>query len=93
LQFQSEALILQGMNRSAGHYLRELLELFPVVAILGPRQCGKTTLLHEVTDNSWHFFDLERRADRGRIEVDPDLPNSAKAASGFGAKRPGPLAV
>ncbi len=61
------------MNRSAGHYLRELLELFPVVAILGPRQCGKTTLLHEVTDNSWHFFDLERRADRGRIEVDPDL--------------------
>lgn len=40
----------------------------PVVALLGPRQCGKTTLAREIArsrDSS--FFDLERPGDRARL--------------------------
>jgi predicted AAA+ superfamily ATPase len=46
-----------------------------VVAILGARQVGKTTLAHQVMQR-WkgptHTFDLERAADRRRLE-DPEL--------------------
>lgn len=61
------------MNRTAVACLHELLGLFPVVAVLGPRQCGKTTLLRSVVDEGWTCLDLERAADRTRIERDPDL--------------------
>lgn len=40
----------------------EYIEMMPVCAILGPRQCGKTTLAREIAriyDKSVHFFDLE----------------------------------
>ncbi len=44
-----------------------------VVAILGPRQCGKTTLAHlfikqEKLNGSVHFFDLENPVDLGILE-------------------------
>jgi predicted AAA+ superfamily ATPase len=61
------------MNRSAEIYLQELLGLFPVVAVLGPRQCGKTTLMQAVAGSDWTRLDLERVADRVRLERDPDL--------------------
>ncbi|MBP9692684.1 MAG: ATP-binding protein [Alphaproteobacteria bacterium] len=40
----------------------EYIETMPVCVILGPRQCGKTTLAREIAriyDKSVHFFDLE----------------------------------
>jgi predicted AAA+ superfamily ATPase len=37
--------------------VERLLRTFPVTALLGPRQSGKTTLAH--TFNAQHFFDLE----------------------------------
>lgn len=38
----------------------ELLKIFPVVIITGPRQCGKTTLAKYIlTQRNGHFFDLE----------------------------------
>lgn len=42
----------------------------PVVAILGPRQCGKTTLAHLYVKkkSSVHFFDLEDPADLANLE-------------------------
>lgn len=46
--------------------LRELLSYSPVVAILGPRQCGKTTLAKVVTAK--HYFDLENPRDLARLE-------------------------
>jgi predicted AAA+ superfamily ATPase len=61
------------MDRSVRGYLEELLGLFPVVAILGPRQCGKTTLLDSIAADGWTRIDLERQADRTRVERDPDL--------------------
>ncbi len=45
------------------------LESGPAVALLGPRQCGKTTLARMLAaDTPATFFDLEREADRQRLE-------------------------
>jgi len=46
--------------------IRKLLDTFPVVAILGPRQCGKTTISKEF--NARHYFDLENPRDAARLE-------------------------
>jgi hypothetical protein len=55
--------------------LTSLLKQFPVVAILGARQIGKTTLSKEL-QKSWkqpcHSFDLERQRDIARLD-DPEL--------------------
>ena len=49
--------------------LREInsrIDLFPVTAILGPRQCGKTTLVQSLAFN--HYFDLENPRDLARLD-------------------------
>jgi predicted AAA+ superfamily ATPase len=44
-----------------------------VVALLGPRQCGKTTLANDYIRNKGsdfsevHYFDLERNTDLARL--------------------------
>ncbi len=60
------------MKRSYQTLLKEYLTLFPCVAIIGPRQCGKTTLLDSL-DKSWRLFDLERGSDFQAIADDSDL--------------------
>ncbi|PKN10311.1 MAG: hypothetical protein CVU72_01605 [Deltaproteobacteria bacterium HGW-Deltaproteobacteria-7] len=51
--------------------LNKLVKSNPVVAILGPRQCGKTTLSRQYS-SQWSskttFFDLENPRDAGRLE-------------------------
>ena len=46
----------------------------PAVALLGPRQCGKTTLANMIakTEEEATLFDLEREVDRRRLE-NPEL--------------------
>ncbi|MFA6223633.1 MAG: ATP-binding protein [Desulfomonilaceae bacterium] len=44
----------------------KLIAAFPVTAILGPRQCGKTTLARSFSSN--HSFDLENPRDAARLE-------------------------
>lgn len=60
------------------YYLGEiarLLKIHPVAAILGPRQCGKTTLARQfVSEPSGspkpvHYFDLEDETDLARLEA------------------------
>jgi predicted AAA+ superfamily ATPase len=53
--------------------LRRLLRQYPVVALVGPRQVGKSTLARELAgpDES-HFFDLEHPGDLARL-ADPML--------------------
>jgi predicted AAA+ superfamily ATPase len=46
--------------------LKKLISSFPIVAILGPRQCGKTTLAKQTKYD--HFFDLENPRDLSRLE-------------------------
>lgn len=44
----------------------ELLEFFPIVALLGPRQVGKTTLARQIPYAK--FYDLENPSDLSRLE-------------------------
>jgi hypothetical protein len=46
--------------------LKELMTVFPVVAILGSRQCGKTTLANQIHYD--HYFDLENPRDLARLD-------------------------
>ena len=44
----------------------KLMAIFPVVAILGPRQCGKTTLARTLKAD--HYFDLENPQDAALLD-------------------------
>lgn len=49
--------------------LRRALELSRAVALVGPRQCGKTTMARELVEmGSPNYFDLEDEADLARLE-------------------------
>lgn len=61
---------MRGMNIARPHprsALRRALKRSPVTALLGPRQCGKTTLARQVATGSATWFDLERPADLARL--------------------------
>ena len=55
--------------------LAEYAGYFPIVGILGPRQCGKTTLargwIRELPD--FLYLDLERPSDRAKLEEPEDF--------------------
>jgi hypothetical protein len=59
------------MKRSYAALLQSYLKTFPCVALLGVRQCGKTTLL-QTLPAGWKRVDLERRADHSIVSRDPD---------------------
>ncbi|MEO1944883.1 MAG: ATP-binding protein, partial [Candidatus Thioglobus sp.] len=52
--------------------INALLKMFPAVAILGPRQCGKTTLAQQLRPD-WMYVDLEKPSDFNRIISDPEF--------------------
>ena len=56
-------------KRNLEKKINELLDFFPVVIILGVRQCGKTTLA-KMLRPQWHYFDLERHKDYSLITYD-----------------------
>ena len=49
--------------------VHDAIDRSPLVALLGPRQCGKTTLAHEVAGTNATYFDLERGSDRQALAV------------------------
>ena len=59
------------IRRHALTVLQHALADFPVVALLGPRQVGKTTLAIELAEtlgsNDVRFLDLESATDRARL--------------------------
>ena len=62
-------------KRKIQNRLQELLSRFPSVALLGPRQVGKTTLAEEVADELGRqavYVDLELPSDRAKL-ADPEL--------------------
>lgn len=63
-----------------GHVRRALRQL-PAVAILGPRQCGKTTLARHLVGNLPEvlYLDLERPSDVSRL-TDPEALFAANAS-------------
>ena len=60
------------MYRHIQARIDELLRLFPCVALLGVRQCGKTTLINNLPKN-WKKHDMEKTSDRELVLRDPDL--------------------
>ena len=50
--------------------INQLLAMFPVVAIVGPRQCGKSTLVKQLRPD-WKYYDLESPDDYQLISSDP----------------------
>jgi uncharacterized protein len=61
------------VSRMLFSMLQRKLELVPVVAVLGPRQCGKSTLARMFTESLDHFvwLDLERPTDLRKLD-DPE---------------------
>ncbi len=51
----------------------QILKDRPILAILGPRQCGKTTLARELLGQKFKYIDLERPSDLAKISSDPEF--------------------
>ena len=61
------------LRRSASQLIAKALSRQAAVALIGPRQVGKTTLAHDIADSRPSIYlDLENAADRGKLE-NPDL--------------------
>jgi predicted AAA+ superfamily ATPase len=60
--------------RFRGTVIRELLEDFPAVCVLGPRQCGKTTLVKMIAEEHEDavYLDLESPRDMAKLQ-EPEL--------------------
>jgi len=59
-----------GKKRVIEEKINRLLVMFPVVAIVGPRQCGKSTLVKQLRPD-WKYYDLESPDDYQLISSDP----------------------
>jgi hypothetical protein len=60
---------MEYLHRAAEKRLGELLRTFPAVLVLGPRQCGKSTLLRQVRPR-WLHLDLDRPSDLSLLSAD-----------------------
>ena len=59
---------MQGMlSRKTKSLLRARLDVYPAVALVGPRQCGKTTLARSL---GGRYFDLEQEPERLRLDLE-----------------------
>ncbi len=75
MQIESYSFNMQGfIQRKLYTRIMRLLQDFPAVAILGPRQCGKTTLALEIAKETGPsiYVDLERPSDARKLR-DPEL--------------------
>lgn len=62
------------MRRTVTQLVQSRLAEYPSVAIVGPRQCGKTTVGKALSPN---YFDLEQESDRLRLDLEwNDLSSS-----------------
>lgn len=57
------------LNRAVGSEVARRLAAYPAVALVGPRQCGKTTLAHSL---GRLYFDLEQQSERLRLDLQWD---------------------
>lgn len=57
------------IQRHVGQQLLDRLGFYPAVALIGPRQCGKTTLAKTLGGT---YFDLEQESERLRLDLEWD---------------------
>lgn len=60
---------MKYIDRQQAERLRALLRSFPAVLLVGPRQCGKSTLAHHALPG-WTHLDLDRPADIALLAAD-----------------------
>ena len=58
------------ISRIYTRQVREKLGKFPAVAVLGPRQSGKTTLAQQL---GGHYFDMESEGEQARLDAEWDV--------------------
>ncbi|MFV2058773.1 MAG: ATP-binding protein [Thiohalomonadales bacterium] len=63
---------MDGKKRNIAQKIDRLAHFFPVVVILGARQCGKSTLAKMIRPD-WHYFDLQNPNHYQRLSDDPVL--------------------
>ncbi|MCF6265379.1 MAG: ATP-binding protein [Desulfuromusa sp.] len=61
---------MKDKKRLLGAKVESLMSMFPAVAVIGSRQCGKSTLVKDVYSD-WKYYDLERPDDYQLITSDP----------------------
>lgn len=61
---------MELINRKLTEKINESLRHFPVVALIGPRQCGKSTLVRYLLggDKELVYLDLERQSDLQKLD-------------------------
>ena len=57
--------------RFAANRVKLALADTPVVFVMGPRQCGKTTLVKSLIDDTWEYITLDDRAQTEIARADP----------------------
>ena len=62
---------MQDKKRLLEQKINRLLEMFPAVAVIGPRQCGKSTLVKALRPDWRYYYDLERPDDYQLVSSDP----------------------
>ena len=63
---------MDALNRNMQTRIKQLSANFPIIVILGVRQCGKSTLAKSV-GRDWKYYDLENPNHLERIKSDPVL--------------------
>lgn len=61
---------MMAKNRFLEKKINRLLSMFPAVGVIGPRQCGKSTLVKKLRPD-WRYYDLERPDHYQLITSDP----------------------
>jgi len=67
---------MQGyIHRSLERSVKKYQQIFPVIAIIGPRQCGKSTMAKQMSHNLPNavYLDLEIEKDLNKLKADPSF--------------------
>jgi uncharacterized protein len=81
IQASADIFVLDDFQRWLVDELWDVFEEFPAIALLGPRQCGKTTMARAIVDSLGGqaiYLDLELPSHRARLG-DPELFFAANA--------------
>lgn len=52
--------------------ISKYIEIFPVIALTGSRQAGKSTMLKHMFSDGWEYFTLDERSSLEMMREDPD---------------------